>query len=86
MAIARENPDLAVVLIDAIMETEDAGFQASRRIREELGNTKARIFLRSGKDPESPIGEIDVGYLPKDQTAQELSDVVLGALAAYARA
>ncbi len=81
--IAEENPDLAVVLIDAIMETENAGYEASRRIREELGNKKVRIFLRSGKEPESPIAEIDVQYIPKDQTAQQLGEVVLGAIATY---
>src|SRR5690242_3047979 len=34
----RTNPDVALILLDVVMETDSAGLDACRRIREELGN------------------------------------------------
>jgi len=51
------DPDIAVVLLDVVMETDDAGLQLVRRIREELGNASVRIVLRTGQPGYAP--EID---------------------------
>jgi len=52
--------DLAVVLLDVVMETEDAGLQLVRHIREELNLNALRIVLRTGQP----------GYAPEIETVQ----------------
>ena len=53
----RENSDLAVALVDVVMESDDAGLKLIRYIREELGDQEIRIILRTGQPGYAP--EID---------------------------
>jgi diguanylate cyclase len=57
--LARE-PDLAVVLLDVVMESEDAGLRLVRYIRDELNLRSVRIVLRTGQP----------GYAPEIETVQ----------------
>ncbi len=50
----RTNPDIALILLDVVMETNSAGLDACRHIREELGNSLVRILLRTGQPGEAP--------------------------------
>lgn len=52
-----EHDDLAVMLLDVVMETSDAGLQLVRYVREELGNHALRVILRTGQPGYAP--EID---------------------------
>ncbi len=52
-----EHNDLAVMLLDVVMETPDAGLQLVRYVREELGNHALRVILRTGQPGYAP--EID---------------------------
>jgi diguanylate cyclase len=52
--------DLAVVLLDVVMESEDAGLQLVRHIRDELRLYALRIVLRTGQP----------GYAPEIETVQ----------------
>ena len=73
-----ENKDLAVVLLDVVMETEDAGLQLIRYIRDELGNHALRVILRTGQPGYAP--EIDTirSYDINDYTSKsELTRVRL---------
>lgn len=45
----KSHPETALVILDVIMETENAGFNLIPRIREELGNSMVRIVLRTGQ-------------------------------------
>ncbi|MBF0589185.1 MAG: response regulator, partial [Magnetococcales bacterium] len=45
--LLREHPDTAVVLMDVMMEHDQAGLEAVRRIRQELNNWFVRIVLRT---------------------------------------
>lgn len=54
------EPDLAVVLLDVVMESEDAGLQLVRFIRDELQLRAVRIVLRTGQP----------GYAPEIETVQ----------------
>lgn len=56
-----KNTDVAVVLLDVVMETEDAGLQLVRYIREVLKNRSVRIILRTGQP----------GYAPEIETIRE---------------
>ena len=55
--VLAENPDLAVVLLDVVMESPDAGLRLIRYVREDLGNKALRVILRTGQPGYAP--EID---------------------------
>ena len=50
----REHPDVAMVLMDVVMETESAGLDAVQQIREVLKNKLVRIVLRTGQPGQAP--------------------------------
>ena len=85
----RADPDIAVILLDVVMETDTAGLDACRAIREELGNRFVRILLRTGQPGVAPeratIDDYDVdGYLPKAElSTNRLYAAVRTALKAY---
>jgi len=53
----KNEQDIAVILLDVVMEQEDAGLQLVRHIRETLGLQEVRIILRTGQPGYAP--EID---------------------------
>ena len=55
--ILTEQTDLAVMLLDVVMETSDAGLQLIRHVRETLNNQALRVILRTGQPGYAP--EID---------------------------
>jgi signal transduction histidine kinase len=87
--IARQHPDLAVVLLDVVMETDHAGLEFVRYLREELGNRQARIVLRTGQPGFAPehqvIARYDINdYREKTElTSRKLNSVMVMALRAY---
>ena len=87
--ILRDTPDVALVLLDVVMETDDAGLILARRIREELGNQIVRVVLRTGQPGQAPeqrvIIEYDINdYKAKTElTTQKLFTTVISALRAY---
>lgn len=46
--------DLAVILLDVVMETEDAGLQLVRHVRQDLQREAVRIILRTGQPGYAP--------------------------------
>lgn len=85
----RADPGIAVILLDVVMETDTAGLDACRTIRDELGNRFVRILLRTGQPGVAPeratIDDYDIdGYLPKAElTTNRLYAAVRTALKAY---
>ena len=85
----RKNPKIAVLLLDVVMESDDAGLIACRAVREELDNRVVRILLRTGQPGVAPerqtIDDYDIdGYLPKaDLTSGKLYSSVRTALRAH---
>ena len=81
--------DIAVVLLDVVMETDDAGLRLVSVIREELGNTATRIILRTGQPGQAPEEQVIVDYDINDYkakselTAQKLFTTVVAALRSY---
>lgn len=64
--------DIAMVLLDVVMESESAGFDVVKYIREDLGNHFTRIVLRTGQPGFAPINDVirdfDIdGYLAKTE-------------------
>lgn len=58
----RDEPDFALVLLDVVMETDHAGLDVARWIREELGNRLIRIVLRTGQPGQAPEEDIIARY------------------------
>ena len=85
----REHPDTAVILLDVVMETEQAGLQFVRTIRERLQNPFVRIVLRTGQPGQAPEHEVVAAYDINDYkektelTAQKLSTTLYAALRSY---
>ncbi len=88
-AVLRHRRDIAVILLDVVMEEEDAGLKLVRWIRGELGNPDVRIILRTGQPGQAPQRDVIVGcdindYKPKaDLSAEGLFTAVIAALRAY---
>src|SRR3954469_7923773 len=89
VAAMRADPGIAVILLDVVMETDTAGLDACRAIRDELGNRFVRILLRTGQPGVAPerstIDDYDIdGYLPKTElTTNRLYVAVRTALKAH---
>ncbi len=87
--VLAERSDIAVILLDVVMETDDAGLRLVRFIREEASNDLVRIILRTGQAGLAPerqvIDEYDINdYKEKtDLTAQKLSTAIVAALRGY---
>jgi response regulator RpfG family c-di-GMP phosphodiesterase len=58
----RNHPDIAIVLLDVVMESDDSGLLAIERIRKELGNRNVRIVLRTGQPGQAPEREVIEKY------------------------
>jgi response regulator RpfG family c-di-GMP phosphodiesterase len=58
----RRDQDIALVLLDVVMETEHAGLEAVQAIRNELGNQRTRIVLRTGHPGQAPEHEVVRSY------------------------
>ena len=83
------NPDVSVILLDVVMEADDAGLKVVRYVREFLGNKNVRIILRTGQPGQAPEQEVIVGYDINDYkskaelTAQKLFTTVITALRSF---
>ena len=81
--------NIAMILLDVVMETEHAGLDLAKWIREEHGNFNVRIVLRTGQPGQAPeqsvIRDYDINdYKAKTElTAQKLYTATLTALRAY---
>ena len=53
-ALLENDRDFAVILLDVVMETEDAGLQMISFIREDCGMNQTRIILRTGQPGYAP--------------------------------
>jgi response regulator RpfG family c-di-GMP phosphodiesterase len=87
--ILERERDIAVILLDVVMETDDAGLKLVHHIREVMGNRHVRIILRTGQPGQAPernvILEYDINdYKAKTQlTAQQLFTCTVAALRSY---
>ncbi len=87
--VIAETSDLAMVLLDVVMESEHAGLALVRYIREEVGNRTIRIILRTGQPGQAPeqqvIRDYDINdYKNKTElTTSKLTTLVYAGLRAY---
>ncbi len=85
----RKHDDVALVLLDVVMENDHAGFDVVKTIRQELNNHRARIVIRTGQPGdlgmESTMSKYELdGYVEKSSLTHNcLHATVYSALRAY---
>jgi Response regulator containing a CheY-like receiver domain and a GGDEF domain len=60
--IMSAEPDIALILLDVVMDSVESGFKLIKYIREELENTQVRIILRTGQSGTAPEDEVIINY------------------------
>jgi diguanylate cyclase (GGDEF)-like protein len=76
--ILRRNSEIAVVLLDVVMEESDAGLRLVGAIRERFQNSRVRIILRTGQPGYAPELDVVRRYDINDyRTKSELTQVRL---------
>jgi signal transduction histidine kinase/CheY-like chemotaxis protein len=87
--LMRSHPDMAVVLLDVIMESDTAGLDLVEFIRKDLKNDTVRIILRTGQPGQAPERRVIVNYDINDYkaktelTADKLFTALTAALRGY---
>jgi len=85
----KSRSDIALILLDVVMEHEHAGLELAKYIREELGNTHSRIVLRTGQPGQAPEEDVIKTYDINDYkektelTKRKLITVFYSALRSY---
>jgi EAL domain-containing protein (putative c-di-GMP-specific phosphodiesterase class I) len=88
-AFLESHRDTALMLLDVVMETDDAGLRLITYVREQIGNADLQIILRTGQPGMAPEFEVipryDInGYFLKTElVAQKLRSIVISSLRAY---
>ncbi|MFY9142172.1 EAL domain-containing protein [Sulfuricurvum sp.] len=87
--ILKRNDDIAVILLDVVMETETAGLDLVETIRYHFNNTAVRIIIRTGQPGVAPeryvIDHYDINdYKEKTElTTDRLYTTIRSALSQY---
>ncbi len=87
--LIRKHTDTAIILLDVVMETENAGLDVVRFIREELNNHLVQILLRTGHPGQAPENKIILEYGINDYkskveiTSQKLFTTITSMLRSY---
>ncbi|KAF7764480.1 two-component system, NtrC family, C4-dicarboxylate transport sensor histidine kinase DctB [Pseudoalteromonas citrea] len=89
LTILQDCPDIALVLLDVIMETNEAGLECAQEIRQNLCNETVRIVLRTGQPGSIPEHELMLKYDINDYktktelTKERLYTVITASLRSY---
>lgn len=84
-----EHEEIAVALVDVVMDGDDAGLRLIRHVRQSMGNQFVRIILRTGQPGLAPEREVISRYEINDYkaktelSAQKLFSVMVSALRGY---
>ncbi len=89
LKVMAEQPDVSIILLDVVMETENSGLEVVRQIREHLKNPFVRIILRTGQPGQAPEDDVIRNYDINDYksktelTVQKLYTSIIASLRAY---
>lgn len=87
--ILAQHRDVALILLDVVMETDDAGIALVQHVREQLRDSDVQIVLRTGQPGMAPERDVVLRYeingyfLKTDITSQRLHSIVISALRSY---
>lgn len=84
-----QHPDVALILLDVVMESEDAGLKFAEFVRKTMKNVMVRIILRTGQPGQAPERNVIVNYDINDYkekselTSQKLFTITVSSLRSY---
>ena len=87
--LLKDDKDIVLVLLDVVMETDDAGLNVVRRLREELNNNLTQVILRTGQAGKAPELDVVKNYAINDYkektelTSQKLYTSIITAIRSY---
>lgn len=61
-ALLKSEADIALILLDVVMETDQAGLDLAKRMRVDLNNHMTRIVLRTGQPGQAPEERVIADY------------------------
>jgi CheY-like chemotaxis protein len=70
LSLLESNDDVAMILLDVVMESSDAGFKVVQQIRDVLDNQLVRIVFRTGQPGVAPEEAVILGYDINDYIAK----------------
>ncbi|MCS6190565.1 DUF3369 domain-containing protein [Shewanella baltica] len=68
--LLNQERDIAIAFIDVVMESDHAGLELVKWIREELQNKTTRLILRTGQPGQAPEEDVIVNYDINDYKAK----------------
>ncbi len=83
------TPDVALLLLDVVMEFDHAGLDVVKFVRDELQNKMVRIVLRTGQPGQAPEDDVVTNYDINDYkdktelTSQKLRTLLRASLRSY---
>ena len=89
VTIMAHEPDIALILLDVVMESDNAGLMVVRRVRDELKNNQVRIVLRTGQPGQAPEDQVVDSYDINDYkdktelTSQKLRTLIRASLRSF---
>ena len=89
VSILESEPDIALIILDVVIDTDTSGLDLVRYIREVMGNTLIRIILRTGQPGMAPESRVIIDYDINDYkektelTSQKLKTSIISALRSY---
>ena len=87
--ILAHEQDIAIILLDVVMETDDSGLKLVHFIRQELKNLAVRIILRTGQPGKAPAARVILDYDIDDYkektelTLEKMLVTIISALRSY---
>src|SRR5215831_15352189 len=87
--LLQQHPNTTIILLDVVMETDDAGLRLIEYIRNVLSNPFVRIIIRTGQPGRAPEDEVIVQYDINDYknkvelTDQRLFTVITSCIRTY---
>lgn len=88
-AVFGDHSDIAVIIIDVVMETNSAGLELVKFIRNDLSNRTTRIILRTGQPGVAPEDKVILDYDINDYksktelTSQKLLTSIIACIRGY---
>ncbi|MDA8622406.1 DUF3369 domain-containing protein [Psychrosphaera sp.] len=61
-SLVRKNPNIALIFLDVVMETDDAGLKFVKWLRNEQKNQMSRVILRTGQPGQAPEEKVIMEY------------------------
>ncbi|NER52476.1 MAG: adenylate/guanylate cyclase domain-containing response regulator [Symploca sp. SIO1A3] len=87
--LTKQHPDIALILLDVVMESDDAGLEVVKYIRNVLGNFLVRIILRTGQPEQAPEDVVIIHYdindykIKTELTTRKLFTAIVSALRSF---